>query len=134
MATPIVMPRLGDFMTEGQVGKWAKSPGEQVKQGEVIAEIESEKLNYDLEAASDGVLHTIVSEGDTVPVDGVMGYLLAEGEAPPETVIGSGARVQSAGVGKITPQSPTPEPRTLAHEPQAQAPGSSSARSIRLCA
>ena len=104
MATPIIMPRLGDFMTEGQVGKWAKSPGESVKQGEVIAEIESEKLNYDLEAASDGVLHTIVSEGDTVLVDGVMGYLLAEGETPPEAIIGSG--VQGLG-----------NPRTLSPEP-----------------
>ncbi len=112
MATPIVMPRLGDFMTEGQVGKWSKSPGESVKQGEVIAAIESEKLNYDLEAASDGVFHPIVSEGETVLVDGVMGYLLAEGEAPPETMT-MGVRVQGLGVGKITPQPPTPKPPTL---------------------
>ena len=127
MATPIIMPRLGDFMTEGQVGKWAKSPGESVKQGEVIAEIESEKLNYDLEAASDGVLHTIVSEGDTVLVDGIMGYLLAEGEAPPETItIGSG--VQVSGVGKITPQTSTSIPQTL--NPNLQTPSTPGARRL----
>ena len=83
MADQIVMPRLGDFMTEGTILKWNKSLGEKVGQGEVIVEIESEKLNYELEAGSDGVLHTIANEGDVVPVDGVIGYLLSEGEAPP---------------------------------------------------
>ncbi len=83
MATPIVMPRLGDFMTEGIVNAWKKAPGEAVRQGEVIAEIESEKLNYELQAASSGLLHVVVKEGDTAPVDGVIAYLLAEGEAPP---------------------------------------------------
>ena len=83
MATPVVMPRLGDFMTEGQVSSWAKSDGDQVTQGEVIAQIESEKLNYDLEASQDGILHTAVAEGETVAVDGLLAYLLAEGETPP---------------------------------------------------
>ena len=84
MADRIIMPRLGDFMTEGTVAKWAKASGETVAQGEVIAEIESEKLNYELEATRSGVLHTIAAEGETVEVDAVMAYLLDEGEAPPE--------------------------------------------------
>ena len=84
MAIPIVMPRLGDFMTEGLVAKWTKPSGEHVEQGEVLAEIESEKLNYELEATSAGILHWAVEEGATVDVDGVMAYLLEEGEAPPE--------------------------------------------------
>ncbi len=84
MANPIVMPRLGDFMTEGTISKWNKAAGEGVAQGEVIAEIESEKLNYQLEAGGAGVLHRVAGEGDVVPVDGIIGYLLAEGEAPPE--------------------------------------------------
>ncbi len=83
MAERIIMPRLGDFMTEGTVAKWAKASGETVAQGEVIAEIESEKLNYELEASRSGVLHTVAAEGDTVQVDVVMAYLLDEGEAPP---------------------------------------------------
>ena len=83
MAVQIVMPRLGDFMTEGIVAKWAKSQGDAVSQGELIAEIESEKLNYELEATSDGFLHQAVDEGATVGVDDVIGYLLAEGEEPP---------------------------------------------------
>ena len=83
MANPIVMPRLGDFMTEGTISKWNKAAGEGVEQGEVIAEIESEKLNYQLEAGGAGILHRVAGEGDVVPVDGIIAYLLAEGESPP---------------------------------------------------
>lgn len=82
MAIPIVMPRLGDFMTEGVV-VWSKSSGDAVRQGDPLAAIESEKLSYDLEAAQDGILHTVAESGSTVPVDGVLGYFLAEGERPP---------------------------------------------------
>jgi pyruvate dehydrogenase E2 component (dihydrolipoamide acetyltransferase) len=83
MATFIVMPKLGMVMAEGTLAKWTKQTGSEVKQGEVIAEIETEKLNYDLEATDDGVLHTIVPEGAIVSVDGVLGYLLGENEDPP---------------------------------------------------
>ena len=83
MATPIVMPRLGDFMTEGVVTKFTKTQGDNVTQGEVIAEIETEKVNYDLEATVSGVFHPSVDAGATVAVDDVMGYLLDEGEEAP---------------------------------------------------
>ena len=83
MATPIVMPRLGDFMTEGTVVRLARSQGDEVNQGEVIAEIETEKLNYDLESVAGGRFHPVVDEGATVAVDGLIGYVLAEGEEPP---------------------------------------------------
>ena len=96
MANPIVMPRLGDFMTEGTISKWSRSAGDAVAQGEVIAEIESEKLNYELEAGGAGILHTVAKEGEVVAVDGVIGYLLAEGEAPPEAQKPSGQSAASA--------------------------------------
>ena len=83
MATPIVMPRLGDFMTEGTVVRLARSQGDEVNQGEVIAEIETEKLNYDLESVAAGRFHPLVDEGATVAVDGLIGYVLAEGEEAP---------------------------------------------------
>ena len=83
MAIPIVMPRLGDFMTEGVVGSWNKQSGDQVSQGESLTEIESEKLNYDLEATSSGMLHIVANSGETVAVDGIIAYLLEEGEEPP---------------------------------------------------
>jgi pyruvate dehydrogenase E2 component (dihydrolipoamide acetyltransferase) len=82
------MPKLGMVMSEGTVARWAKAAGEAVNRGEVIAEIETEKINYELEATDDGILHHVVDEGTSVLVDGVVAYLLAEGEeapaAPPE--------------------------------------------------
>ena len=84
MAVPIVMPKLGMVMTEGTIAKLSKSAGDTVDRGEVIAEIETEKLNYDLEATDAGIFHPVISEGAIVPVDGVVGYLLAEGEEPPK--------------------------------------------------
>ena len=63
MAIPIVMPRLGDFMTEGVVARWSKKPGEHVEQDEILAEIESEKVTYDLEAIGAGIFHPVVAEG-----------------------------------------------------------------------
>ena len=84
MATPIVMPRLGDFMTEGTVVRLARAQGDQVGRGEVIAEIETEKLNYDLEAVAGGIFHPVVVEGATVAVDGLIAYVLEAGEKAPE--------------------------------------------------
>jgi len=104
MATAIVMPRLGDFMTEGVVA-WSKSSGDVVKQGEPLAEIESEKLNYDLEASEAGVLHTVADAGSTVPVDGIIGYILAEGEEPPAPEQPKQA-VQVAAGAVATPRTP----------------------------
>ena len=84
MAVTIVMPKLGQIMVEGIVNKWNKAAGDAVAEGDVIAEIETEKLNYDLEATGGGIFHPVVTEGTVVPVDGVLAYLLAEGESPPE--------------------------------------------------
>ena len=119
MAVQIVMPRLGDFMTEGIVARWAKGQGEAVVQGELVAEIESEKLNYELEATSDGILHYAVDEGATVGVDDVIGYLLEEGEeapqpqqatapaaASPSPAAASQRRAAPRGAGDVVPSTP----------------------------
>ena len=84
MAVPVVMPRLGDFMTEGVVASWAKQAGERVRQDEVVAQIESEKVTYELEAVAEGIFHPMVAEGASAPVDGTIAYLLAEGEKVPD--------------------------------------------------
>ncbi|MDC0035685.1 2-oxo acid dehydrogenase subunit E2 [Chloroflexi bacterium] len=73
-------------MTEGIVTKFTKMAGDNVSQGEVIAEIETEKVNYDLEATNSGIFHPVVDQGTTVLVDDVMAYLLEDGESPPELV------------------------------------------------
>jgi pyruvate dehydrogenase E2 component (dihydrolipoamide acetyltransferase) len=77
----LIMPKAGDAMTEGKVVKWYKQPGDAVKKGEPIAEIETDKVNLDLEAEADGTLGAhAAKEGDMVPVGGVLVRILAEGE------------------------------------------------------
>ena len=76
MAVAIVMPKLGMVMSEGTVNRWTKNTGDYVTSGTVLAEIETEKINYDLEATRDGYLHSVVEAGATVAVDGLIGYCL----------------------------------------------------------
>jgi pyruvate dehydrogenase E2 component (dihydrolipoamide acetyltransferase) len=81
----IIMPKMGDAMTEGKVIRWYKQPGDTVKRGEPVAEIETDKVNLDLEAESDGTLGKhAAGEGETVQVGGLLAHLLAEGESEPE--------------------------------------------------
>ena len=74
-------------MSEGVINSWKKSSGEPVTSGEIIAEIETEKLNYELEATNSGILHIVHDAGASVEVDGVIGYILAENESVPEPEI-----------------------------------------------
>ncbi|HYO77769.1 MAG TPA: dihydrolipoamide acetyltransferase family protein [Thermoanaerobaculia bacterium] len=77
----IIMPKAGDAMTEGKVVRWYKQPGDAVKRGEAVAEIETDKVNLDLEAEADGTLgEHAAKEGDMVPVGNVLARILAEGE------------------------------------------------------
>ncbi|HEY0157771.1 MAG TPA: biotin/lipoyl-containing protein, partial [Thermoanaerobaculia bacterium] len=77
----IIMPKAGDAMTEGKVVRWYKQPGDAVKRGEPVAEIETDKVNLDLEAEADGTLGAhAAKEGDMVPVGNVLARILAEGE------------------------------------------------------
>jgi len=89
MAIPVVMPKLGMVMSEGTLTRWTRAKGDAVRAGEVIAEIETEKISYELEATADGIVHPLAEEGATLPVDGLMGWLLDDGEAAPEP--GTGA-------------------------------------------
>ncbi len=80
----IIMPKVGDAMTEGKVVRWYKKAGEAVKKGEPVLEIETDKVNLDLEAEQDGTLAAVtVEEGQTVPVGNVLAAILAPGEKAP---------------------------------------------------
>src|SRR5436853_7247952 len=69
MATEIVMPRLSDTMDTGTIGRWLKQEGDSVTRGEVIAEIETDKANMELESYAAGVLARItVREGESAAV------------------------------------------------------------------
>src|SRR5215213_9861334 len=64
----VSMPRLSDSMEEGTILKWLKSDGDEIKRGEELVEIETDKANTTYEADQDGVLSIVASEGDTLAV------------------------------------------------------------------
>ncbi len=75
------MPKMGDAMTEGKVLKWRKRPGEPVAKGEALAEIETDKVNVDLEAEESGtLLEIVVGEGKSVPVGATIGIIGTPGQ------------------------------------------------------
>jgi pyruvate dehydrogenase E2 component (dihydrolipoamide acetyltransferase) len=77
----IIMPKMGDAMTEGKVVRWYKKPGDAVKKGEPVAEIETDKVNLDLEAEGEGTLgEHAANEGEVVPVGGLLARILGAGE------------------------------------------------------
>ena len=80
----INMPKLSDTMEEGTVLSWAKQDGDQVKKGEVVAEIETDKASFEIEADADGVLHIKVEPGQPVPVGAVIGSIGDGGAGPAE--------------------------------------------------
>jgi pyruvate dehydrogenase E2 component (dihydrolipoamide acetyltransferase) len=78
----VIMPKMGDAMTEGKLLRWIKQPGEAVKKGEPIAEIETDKVNVDIEAEWDGVLARVsANAGDVVPVGAAIAVIARPGEA-----------------------------------------------------
>ena len=83
MATEVLMPALSPTMTEGKLAKWLKRPGDEVKSGDVIAEIETDKATMEVEAVDEGkLLKILVDEGtEGVPVNTVIAMLGAEGES-----------------------------------------------------
>lgn len=97
MATEIKMPQLGLTMEEGTVERWLKSVGDEIKAGEPILEITTDKLTNEVEAETDGILLKIVAdEGTDVPVQGILGYIGQAGESidaagAPETSVPAAA-------------------------------------------
>src|SRR3954471_621338 len=77
----IIMPKMGDAMTEGKVVRWYKRAGDAVKKGEPVLEIETDKVNLDLEAEQDGTIGDVsAGEGQVVQVGGVLATILGAGE------------------------------------------------------
>ncbi|HEY8287663.1 MAG TPA: pyruvate dehydrogenase complex dihydrolipoamide acetyltransferase [Acetobacteraceae bacterium] len=87
MATNILMPALSPTMTEGTLARWLKKEGEQVKAGDVIAEIETDKATMEVEAVDEGVLGKILVGDGTqgVKVNEPIAILVEAGEAVPAT-------------------------------------------------
>jgi 2-oxoglutarate dehydrogenase E2 component (dihydrolipoamide succinyltransferase) len=86
LAAEIHVPELGESVADATVGKWLKQEGETVKSGEALVELETDKINFEVEAEQDGVLESISKpEGETVNVGEVIGTIgEGDGAAPEE--------------------------------------------------
>ncbi|TVZ26948.1 pyruvate dehydrogenase E2 component (dihydrolipoamide acetyltransferase) [Gillisia sp. Hel_I_86] len=81
MAEVINMPRLSDTMEEGVVAKWLKKVGDKVEEGDILAEIETDKATMEFESFYEGtLLHIGIEEGETAPVDDLLAIIGEKGE------------------------------------------------------
>jgi pyruvate dehydrogenase E2 component (dihydrolipoamide acetyltransferase) len=81
MAEVVNMPRLSDTMEEGTVAKWFKEVGDFVKEGDILAEIETDKATMEFESFQEGeLLHIGIKEGGTAPVDSLLAIIGEKGE------------------------------------------------------
>lgn len=111
MAYEVLMPQLGLTMEEGTVSQWIKHEGDEVKAGDVILEITTDKLTNEVASEHDGVLLKIVAqEGEDVPVKGLLAYIGQPGEA-----VGDAAPAAA-------PAAPAAEAAPAAAAPAAAAP------------
>jgi pyruvate dehydrogenase E2 component (dihydrolipoamide acetyltransferase) len=99
------MPKLSDTMEEGTIVEWKKKSGDQVKAGEVLAEVESDKATFDLEAESDGVLQILVQQGVPAKIGAPI------------------AKIGEAGAEAPTKEPPPKKAPAAEAEPKAQEPG-----------
>ena len=87
----VIMPKMGDAMEEGTLLKWLKSEGDDVSEGDAIAEIETDKVTMELEAEDAGTLAQLIAdEGQDIPVGEAIAFIAGEGEEVPERSEGGG--------------------------------------------
>ncbi|HTI54464.1 MAG TPA: 2-oxo acid dehydrogenase subunit E2 [Verrucomicrobiae bacterium] len=102
MATNVIMPALELAQETGKLLRWIKAPGDTVRKGEPIAEVETDKVTIELEAPAAGVLRDVTArEGDVVPVGHTIAVIAAVGEPSPLSLAasgqgGEGARAEAA--------------------------------------
>ena len=113
MATKVVMAQLSPTMEEGKLIEWKVAEGDTVSQGDIVAEIETDKANMDIEALGGGVLRKIVVQaGATVPVGALIGVIAA----PDESIDALLAEAAAARTAEAAPPEPAVAP-SAAEEP-----------------
>ena len=81
MSIEILLPKLGLTMEEGEIIEWCKQEGEQISKGDVLYVLETEKISYEFESPTDGILSPILFNiGESIPVGSVVAYLIEPGE------------------------------------------------------
>ncbi|MEO6888251.1 MAG: dihydrolipoamide acetyltransferase family protein [Ktedonobacteraceae bacterium] len=122
------MPRLSDTMQEGTIARWLKQPGEQVKKGDILAEIETDKATMDLEAYDAGVLERIIAQaGQTVPIGqviAVIGSGEGHGAQKPEAASSTDDAPQKAPEAADSREKTSPAATASDKAPEAAAPAS----------
>ncbi len=110
MPTEVLIPKLGMTMTEGTVAEWHIPDGGEVKAGEMVYRLETEKIEFEVEAEAAGTVRHLVSEGTTLVPGSVVAYILAAGEAMP-----AGAPAPAPGpAATSTARAPAPPTAALA--------------------
>src|SRR5215468_6019727 len=118
MATEILMPALSPTMEEGKLAKWLVAEGQEVKPGDVIAEIETDKATMEVEAVDEGKVSKLLVPEGTEGVKVNTPIALLDGGSAPSVAKGSAGspppRGEAPGVGGLPPgdvlQSPPPQP------------------------
>jgi len=114
MAISVVMPALEMAQETGKLVSWMKKAGDQVKKGEMLLEVETDKAVVEIEAQGDGILGGVTAkEGDVVPVGQTIAWLLKPGEQPPANVAAAqtGRKMDSApaaAAATVAPAAPEP--------------------------
>jgi pyruvate dehydrogenase E2 component (dihydrolipoamide acetyltransferase) len=129
MAVSVVMPALEMAQETGKLVSWKKKEGEQVKKGELLLEVETDKAVVEIEASGDGVLSGVTAkEGDVVPVGQTIAWLLKAGEAVPA----GGGQMQSGRKMDTAPAAAAAAAAPAAAEPVSAAGARISPKARRL--
>lgn len=116
MATIITMPRLSDTMTEGTVATWLKKVGDKVSEGDMLAEIETDKATMEFESFNEGTLLYIgIQAGETAPIDSLLAIIGKEGEDISALISGTAAPKEA---NPAETKSPVAEPQTTNNKAQ----------------
>jgi pyruvate dehydrogenase E2 component (dihydrolipoamide acetyltransferase) len=115
--TEFRMPSLGADMESGKLTEWKIKPGDRVKRGDIVAEVETEKADIDVEIFSAGIVHELlVQPGERVPVGTVLATILAEGEPPGAPRSVTAPATKPAAAAPPTRQRVSPLAKRLAEE------------------
>lgn len=107
----IIVPAMGESITEGTISKWLVQVGDTVQQGDLLLELETDKVNLEMSAEQDGVITEILmNEGDTVKIGEAVGRIGAAGQAaaPKAAAVSAPAAAPAAPVPAATQAQPTP--------------------------
>ena len=118
MAELINMPRLSDTMEEGTVAKWYKKVGDTVKEGDILAEIETDKATMEFESFQEGeLLHIGIEEGGTAPVDSLLAIIGSKGEDIQDMIKGGATAIVPAAEPTKVPESSTEVAESKSEKP-----------------